>query len=77
MKVRGISVPKDLSVVGFDSIPESPYLDPPLTTVEQDFDKLGKTAMEQLFFKLAGLQPSTQAPLVPTLVLRESTSRKR
>jgi DNA-binding LacI/PurR family transcriptional regulator len=77
MRVRGISVPKDLSVVGFDSIPESPYLDPPLTTVEQDFDKLGKTAMEQLFFKLAGLQPSTQAPLVPTLVLRESTSRKR
>lgn len=77
MRMRGISIPKDLSIVGFDSIPESPYLDPPLTTVEQDFDRLGKTAMEQLFFKLAGVQATKNVPLVPTLVIRESTSRKR
>ena len=77
MRMRGISIPKDLSVVGFDSIPESPYLDPPLTTVEQDFDKLGKTAMEQLFFKLAGIQATKNSPLLPTLVIRESTARRR
>ena len=38
----GREVPGDVSVVGFDDIPEARYLTPPLTTVRQDFDEVGR-----------------------------------
>jgi DNA-binding LacI/PurR family transcriptional regulator len=47
----GIRVPEELSVVGFDDIPEAAYFVPPLTTVRQDFGALG----ERLMHRLAGL----------------------
>ena len=51
-------MPGDVSVVGFDDIPEAPYLIPPLTTVRQDFAELGRRAMA-LFVELAtGEQPA-------------------
>jgi ABC-type sugar transport system substrate-binding protein len=42
----GLSVPGDVSVVGFDDIPEAAFFSPPLTTVRQDFTVLGRAAME-------------------------------
>ena len=41
----GRRVPEDVSVVGFDDLPESAYFAPPLTTVRQDFGELGRRAM--------------------------------
>jgi DNA-binding LacI/PurR family transcriptional regulator len=70
---RGRRVPEDVSVVGFDDLPESAYLTPPLTTVRQPFDVLGQTIMTLLERALAG-EPHPQVPLVPTeLVVRSST----
>ena len=43
---KGVRVPEDVSVVGFDDQPESAFFMPPLTTVRQDFEELGKRCME-------------------------------
>jgi DNA-binding LacI/PurR family transcriptional regulator len=51
---RAIAVPAQLSVVGFDDIPEAEYFDPPLTTMRQEFADIGHTAMTLLLRRLAG-----------------------
>jgi DNA-binding LacI/PurR family transcriptional regulator len=67
-------VPEDVSVVGFDDLPEAQYFWPALTTVRQDFEELGRRVMDVLARVLGGEeQPSVD--LVPTtLVVRESTA---
>jgi DNA-binding LacI/PurR family transcriptional regulator len=44
----GLSIPKDLSIVGFDGIDASTWTNPPLTTVEQPIDEIARTAVEAL-----------------------------
>ncbi len=72
---RGVSVPEDLSLVGFDDLPESPYFNPPLTTVRQDFAQLGELAMQMLLNDLAGNKRKKAATIKPQLVVRESATR--
>jgi DNA-binding LacI/PurR family transcriptional regulator len=72
---RGRTVPGEVSVVGFDDIPEAAYFPPPLTTVRQDFGELGRRAMHMLMDRIRGsesLLPS--APLMPDLVVRASAA---
>ena len=70
----GRQVPTDVSVVGFDDLPESAYFTPPLTTVRQEFDALGQTIMSLLERALAG-EPDPTVPLLRTdLVVRASTA---
>jgi LacI family transcriptional regulator len=71
---RGIRVPEDISVVGFDDIPEAAYLTPPLTTVRQDFDEVGRRSMGLLLqlLQTEGEVPEPP-PVVPTMVVRESS----
>jgi LacI family transcriptional regulator len=45
----GVSVPEDISVIGFDNLPESEYMSPKLTTIAQDFDDKAKAAAEAMF----------------------------
>ena len=73
LREEGRRVPDDVSVVGFDDLPEAQYFLPALTTVRQDFAELGRRAMDVLKRVLDGEeQPSVD--LVPTtLVVREST----
>lgn len=71
---RGLRVPEDVSVVGFDGIPESAYFQPPLTTVSQDFSALGRASVNYLVSLVE--QPSTprmQQILQPALVVRNSS----
>jgi DNA-binding LacI/PurR family transcriptional regulator len=74
LRDAGRRVPEDVSVVGFDDLPESAYFAPPLTTIRQDFGELGRRAMRLVERVLAGEEsPSTE--LVPTvLVPRASTA---
>ena len=44
----GRRVPDDVSIVGFDDMPEAAYFTPPLTTVRQDFDELGRRSLALL-----------------------------
>lgn len=68
----GVSVPEQVSVVGFDDIPECRHFLPPLTTVRQDFTGLGRLGIAQLLAELdAGPEPEASV-LEPELVVRES-----
>ena len=48
LRERGLRVPEDISIVGFDDVPEAGYLFPPLTTVRQDFAALGELIMQKV-----------------------------
>jgi DNA-binding LacI/PurR family transcriptional regulator len=75
---QGRRVPGDISVVGFDDIPESAYFLPPLTTVRQDFGELGRRALGLLVDMINGGQPpGTCLRIPPHLVARASASRPR
>jgi len=47
-KIRGIKIPNDISVAGFDDLPFAHELTPPLTTVRQPLDEIGRVAIEML-----------------------------
>ncbi len=70
----GRSVPGEVSVVGFDDIPEAAYLLPPLTTVRQDFAAVGRRAVEAVERLVAGEDPTPSPLVVPSLVVRASTA---
>jgi DNA-binding LacI/PurR family transcriptional regulator len=69
---EGLEAPRDVSVVGFDDLPEAPYLTPPLTTVRQDFAELGHRAVELVLARLAGRELHLE-PVPPVLLVRSST----
>ena len=73
--MRSVKVPNDVSLVGFDDIPESAYFNPPLTTIRQDFNQLGEVAIELLLSDLAGTKRKKVETLKPTLVVRDSAIR--
>jgi DNA-binding LacI/PurR family transcriptional regulator len=71
-----LRVPEDVSVVGFDDIPEAAYFEPPLTTVRQDFAALGAQSVEYLVALLNYPDtPVHQRVLYPEFVERRSTCR--
>lgn len=73
---RGLKVPQDLSIVGFDDIIESTYTYPALTTIHQDKFGMGRQGMTLLLDLIKGKienKPMQLQPLELNLVLREST----
>ncbi|MGW6061503.1 LacI family DNA-binding transcriptional regulator [Streptomyces sp. NPDC055189] len=73
---RGRKVPDDVSVIGFDDIPESGSFLPPLTTVHQDFAEVGRRCVEGVLRQMRQSTPERGTTLVPTrLVVRRSTAR--
>ena len=71
---RGVSVPDNLSVIGFDDIDMAAYTIPPLTTIRQPRFELGQRAMHMMLDLLAGQKPENQ--IVPgELVVRQTTTR--
>jgi len=73
---RGIRVPEDLSLVGFDDEPAAAFMIPPLTTVGQPAVELGREAAKVILARLKGQQISPAA-LKAELIVRESTARPR
>lgn len=68
-------VPEDVSIVGFDDIPESEYLMPPLTTVRQNFIALGRGALRLLLGAMREEEHAGVVVVPPKLVVRASTAR--
>jgi LacI family transcriptional regulator len=76
LRERGLRVPEDVSVVGFDDIPEAAYFEPPLTTVRQNFAALGEQSVEYLIDLIDHPElPPHQRVLYPQLIERKSTRR--
>ncbi|WP_157415933.1 LacI family DNA-binding transcriptional regulator [Agromyces allii] len=74
---RGIRVPEDVSIIGFDDLPLSRHFIPPLTTVTQDFYALGVKAMEVLRAALEGREIPQRSKIPSELVVRASTAPPR
>lgn len=75
---RGLSVPYDLSVVGFDDLPEARWTTPALTTIRQPLSEMAATALRLLVRMMEGDRPeSTRTELSTRLVQRESTAPVR
>mgnify|MGYP006292973675 CR=1 FL=1 len=76
LREAGLSVPEDVSIIGFDDIDEAAYWDPPLTTVRQDFNVLGRESVEYLVSLIENPEMSVhQRVFHPELVVRESCQR--
>ncbi|MCU1534724.1 MAG: transcriptional regulator, LacI family, partial [Glaciihabitans sp.] len=71
----GVDVPGDMSIVGFDDIPEAAHFFPPLTTVRQNFAEVGRRAISHILSELRGDEPTVHEQLTPELVVRESSGR--
>ena len=75
MSETGRQVPRDVSVVGFDDIPEAEFFRPPLTTVRQDFAELGRRALRLLVQKISGARADgPQQPVGTELIVRDSAA---
>jgi DNA-binding LacI/PurR family transcriptional regulator len=75
---RGLQIPHDISVVGFDDLPESRWTTPPLTTVRQPVAEMAATALRLLVRMMDGDRPeSTRTELSTRLVERASTAPPR
>ncbi|MFD5464217.1 LacI family DNA-binding transcriptional regulator [Kitasatospora sp. NPDC127059] len=72
---RGKRVPEDVSVVGFDDIAEASSFIPPLTTIHQDFDEVGRRCVEGVLHQIRNQTAEQGTTLVPTrMVVRASTA---
>jgi DNA-binding LacI/PurR family transcriptional regulator len=72
----GRRVPEDVSIAGFDDIPEAAYFTPPLTTVRQRFDEVGARALRLLLDRIEGGARGADT-VAPELVVRASTAPPR
>lgn len=70
---RGLSVPRDLSVCGFDDTPIARHIYPALTTVRQPTAEMGRIATLELLQHIRGAEPGRMVEVTHALVLREST----
>jgi DNA-binding LacI/PurR family transcriptional regulator len=71
LKQHGIRVPDDVSVIGYDGVPEAASCEPPLTTIEQPIAEIGRRAVERI---LAGDTSVRRETLPVKLVVRGSTT---
>ena len=75
---RGLEVPEDLSIVGFDDVQLASYTIPPLTTIAQPKYEIGTTAAEMLLSHIKDSKSEGERRVLPTrLVVRKSTGERR
>jgi LacI family transcriptional regulator len=74
LRGRGLRIPEDVAVTGFDDIEEAAWFAPPLTSVEQPLAEMGRQAVRRLWSEFDGsATPPAVIPLRAELMIREST----
>lgn len=73
----GLRLPGDLSLVGFDDVPEAAHYRPPLTTLRQEFDIIGRRAIGALLARVQGDPVARDEPVRPQMIVRASTTPPR
>ena len=72
---QGLRVPRDVSIVGFDDVPDAGFYTPPLTTVRQDFGEVGRRALSTLIDRMSGaIDGGLRVRIAPELVIRASAA---
>jgi DNA-binding LacI/PurR family transcriptional regulator len=72
---RGLRVPRDVSIVGFDDVPDAGFYTPPLTTVRQDFGEVGRRALGTLIDRMSGaIESGLRVRIAPELIIRASAA---
>ncbi len=75
---RGLKIPEDISILGYDNIPIASYMIPQLTTIEQPIMNMGETAVELLLKNLSEpVAVKQKAVLETNLVIRQTTTHPR
>jgi len=78
LQERGLRVPEDVSVLGFDDIPGAAFHHPSLTTVRQPLKRMGEVAAQTLLERIEGqIEYPSEIAIEPELVVRESTAKAR
>ncbi|TFE00098.1 LacI family DNA-binding transcriptional regulator [Jeotgalibacillus sp. R-1-5s-1] len=75
VKEKGLSVPEDISIIGCDDILPARYVEPPLTTIRQDKEKMGKMAAHILLDLIKNRIESSTVAVEPELVVRWTTTK--
>jgi LacI family transcriptional regulator len=74
LQAAGLTIPNDVSVVGFDDTYLCRFLHPPLTTVATPRDELARSVLEMLYRYIDGAEQVTEPMLSASIVVRESTA---
>jgi DNA-binding LacI/PurR family transcriptional regulator len=77
IRARGLAIPEDISVIGFDDLPIARYTEPPLTTVRQPMAQMGAMAMTVMLDLLTGSKSSHNIKVPGELVVRASVGRPK
>ncbi len=75
VKEHGLRVPRDISVIGFDDIPMSSQVFPPLTTIRQPLAEMGRAAVRMMLAKLRGVEPPSQRITLATELVERASTR--
>ena len=70
-----IKIPEQLSIVGFDNVPQSEYINPSLTTAEQDFSAIGKSAAEAIIAQIEK-QSFPKERVIPVKIIERKSVKK-
>jgi len=77
LKEKGLSIPGDISIVGYDDSDTASLVDPPLTTVRIPFFELGKICVDEFIKVVSGKRKDEFSIFIkPELVIRASSSRR-
>jgi DNA-binding LacI/PurR family transcriptional regulator len=72
---RGLRVPRDVSILGFDDVPDAGFYTPPLSTVRQDFSEVGRRALSTLIDRMSGaIDAGLRVQIAPELIIRASAA---
>ena len=74
LRENDLRIPDDMSIIGFDDLPHSSWIDPPLTTIRQPLAQMGSAAVDVIVRVRAGQHPAARTELSTTLIVRSSTA---